>query len=145
MIYNINIGSQLLGCIFKNPSLIMNPQFPLQPDDFAPEQFHKILFLCASKAYQAGINDITEIEIDNIAKSHNAAYEILVDNRFEDFVATVRELASLDNYESYWNSIRKYSMLRQMKDAGMNVDKWFDETVDNGDRTAEFTIQEMLA
>ena len=27
----------------------------------------------------------------------------------------------------------------------MNVDKWFDETVDNGDRTAEFTIQEMLA
>ena len=145
MIYNINIGSQLLGCIFKNPSLIMNPQFPLQPDDFAPEQFHKILFLCASKAYQAGINDITEIEIDNIAKSHNAAYEILVDNRFEDFVATVRELASLDNYESYWNSIRKYSMLRQMKEAGMNVDKWFDETVDNGDRTAEFTIQEMLA
>lgn len=145
MIYNINIGSQLLGCIFKNPSLIMNPQFPLQPDDFAPEQFHKILFLCASKAYQAGINDITEIEIDNIAKSHNAAYEILVDNRFEDFIATVRELASLDNYESYWNSIRKYSMLRQMKDAGMNVDKWFDETVDNGDRTTEFTIQEMLA
>lgn len=145
MIYNINIGSQLLGCIFKNPSLIMNPQFPLQPDDFAPEQFHKILFLCASKAYQAGINDITEIEIDNIAKSHNAAYEILVDNRFEDFVATVRELASLDNYESYWNSIRKYSMLRQMKEAGMNVDKWFDETIDNGDRTAEFTIQEILA
>ena len=66
MIYNINIGSQLLGCIFKNPSLIMNPQFPLQPDDFAPEQFHKILFLCASKAYQAGINDITEIETRTI-------------------------------------------------------------------------------
>ena len=123
MIYNINIGSQLLGCIFKNPSLIMNPQFPLQPDDFAPEQFNKILFLSASKAYQAGITDITEIEIDKIVKSHKAAYEILVDNRFEDFVATVRELASLDNYESYWNSIRKYSMLRQMKEACMNVDK----------------------
>lgn len=144
MIYNINIASQLLGCLFKNPSLITNPQYPLSPEDFEPERFHKILFTCVAKLYQAGINDITEIEIDNIAKSHQGAYECLVDNRFEDFVATMRELASLDNYESYWGAVRKYSMLRQMKEGGINVEKWFDETIDNGDKTAEFTIQSIL-
>ena len=62
----------LLGCYFNNPSLCLRPDAPISKSDFAPQEFHKILFVCAKHLAEAGVTDITELEIDNFISNYES-------------------------------------------------------------------------
>ena len=70
MLYNPNIASMLLGCLLNNSSLVLRPQNPLSKFDFSPIEFHKILFICIKKLAVNGVNNITELEIDNLIQNY---------------------------------------------------------------------------
>ena len=118
----------VLGCIFQNPSLIHNPAFPIAKTDFEPIIMHKILFICADYLSKSGVTDIGFMEIDNFISSYQAQKEILDDSNFVEFVDTVRELAVLENYEYYYTSVRKYSLLRDLRKKGLSISEYYDET-----------------
>ena len=86
MLYNINLSSLLLGCLMKQPSLLTLPQFPLSKKDFEPELFHKIIYVAINKLVHNGIQEITEIEIENVVKTKPAFLEVLQDNNYLDFI-----------------------------------------------------------
>lgn len=147
MLYSINIASLLLGCLMKNPSLLSQPQYPLDKNCFAPEQFHKILYLAIQRLYNEGVSEVTEIEVENIVKNKPVYFEVLQDNNYIDFINTSKELAVVENFDYYYNTIRKFALLRDLKDNGIDIKEFYDELQDENEQAAKLeklTIQDIL-
>lgn len=147
-LYNANMAAMVLGCLFKNPTLFTNPSYPLEKSDFAPIPMHKILFVCASELAKTGCQDITEIEIDNFVSKYEAQKEILEDSNYEEFIASVKELATSDSFEYYYSIVRKFSLLRDLKDKGIDITEYYDESMDESEaqqRLDNWTIASILS
>lgn len=127
MLYNSNITALTLGCLFKNPSLFSNSAYPLAKSDFSEIEMHKILFVCGQAISKTGCMDITALEVDNFVSSYPAQKEILDDNNFFEFIDTVKELCSLENFDYYYNIVRKFSLLRELKATGIEITKYYNE------------------
>ena len=136
-----------LGCLFKNPQLLLQPQYPLVGSDFAPNQFHKIMFVAVKKLVNQGCQEITPIELDNILQTHPASLEVATDNDYMSFVETTKSLASVENFEAYYNAIRKFSLLRELKEEGIDIKEFYDELEDEAEQLAgleKLSIQDIL-
>lgn len=137
----------LLGCLMLQPQMLFNTQYPLSKKDFAPNQFHQILFVSIAQIAQSGANEISEIEVENFIKNYPDKLEVLQDNNFFDFISTVKELCTVGNYELYYTEIRKFSLLRDLKEQGFDIKDYFDELQDEDGQKAKlskWTIQEIL-
>ena len=88
---------------------------------------HQIIYLCIQRLVRNGVQEVTEIEIENVAKNHPAQMEILQDNNYFDFIVTMKEFAIIDNYDYYYQTTRKFALLREMKDQGYDITKFYDE------------------
>ena len=147
MLYNSNLSSLLLGCLMNNTQLLFNPSYPLTKTDFDPEPVHRIIFIATCKLAEAGAGSVSEVEIDNYVKDYPAQYEILNDSNFLDFVPTVKELCSPESFELYYTTLRKFSLLRELKEDGYNIADYYDEMLDETEQMAKlnkWTIGEIL-
>lgn len=147
MLYSQNYSALLLGCLMNNPQLLFNPSYPLTKTDFDPEPVHRIIFIATCKLAEAGAGNVSEVEIDNYVKDYPAQYEILNESNFLDFVPTVKELCSLESFELYYTTLRKFSLLRELKEEGYNIAPYFDEMLDETEQMAKlnkWTIGEIL-
>nr|DAT89651.1 MAG TPA: replicative helicase [Caudoviricetes sp.] len=147
MLYNSNLSSLLLGCLMNNTQLLYNPSYPLAKTDFDPEPVHRIIFIATCKLAEAGAGNVSEVEIDNYVKDYPAQYETLNDSNFLDFVPTVKELCSPESFELYYTTLRKFSLLRELKEDGYNIADYYDEMLDETEQMAKlnkWTIGEIL-
>lgn len=147
MLYSQNYSALLLGCLMNNTQLLFNPSYPLTKTDFDPEPVHRIIFIATCKLAEAGAGNISEIEIDNYVKDYPAQYEILNESNFLDFVPTVKELCSPESFELYYTTLRKFSLLRELKEDGYNIADYYDEMLDETEQMAKlnkWTIGEIL-
>ena len=131
----------------KNPSLLSQPQYPLDKNCFAPEQFHKILYLAIQRLYNEGVSEVTEVEVENIVKNKPAYFEVLQDNNYIDFINTSKELAVIENFDYYYNTIRKFALLRDLKDNGIDIKEFYDELQDENEQAVKLeklSIQDIL-
>lgn len=137
----------MLGCLMNNPELLFNEKYPLSKKDFKPVDLHYVIYRSIAKLASNGAGSITEIEIDNLVKNKPVEYEILQDSDWMGFVSTMKELANPENYELYYNTIRKFSLLRDMKDNGEDIKRYYDEmSSEEGqiENLNKFTIQDIL-
>ena len=147
MLYSQNMASMLLGCLLQNPTLCLRPQTPITKSDFSPNEFHKILFVCIKALAQAGVQTISEIEIDNFINKYEPQKEILEDNNYSEYIEVVKELGNIDNFDFYYETIRKFSLLRELQAQGYNIVKYYDENKDDADsqkQLEQWSIAEIL-
>ena len=147
MLYNMNLGSMLLGCLMKQPSLLSLPQYPLCRDDFSPVEFHKAMYVVILNLAKEGVQEITEIEVENFVKNYPIQMEIFQDNDYMEYIHTVKDLCTLSNYGHYYDTIRKFSLLRELKAQGYDIAPYYDELQDEEVQRAQFnklTIQDIL-
>ncbi len=147
MLYSSNYAALLLGCLMNNTQLLFNPSYPLTKTDFDPEPVHRIIFIATCKLAEAGAGNVSEVEIDNYVKDYPAQYETLNDSNFLDFVPTVKELCSPESFELYYTTLRKFSLLRELKADGYNIADYYDEMLDETEQMAKlnkWTIGEIL-
>ena len=147
MLYSSNYSALLLGCLMNNTQLLFNPSYPLTKTDFDPEPVHRIIFIATCKLAEAGAGNVSEVEIDNYVKGYPAQYETLNDSNFLDFVPTVKELCSPESFELYYTTLRKFSLLRELKEDGYNIADYYDEMLNETEQMAKlnkWTIGEIL-
>ena len=51
----------------------------------------------------------------------------------EDFIETIIELSDLENYDGYYNDVRKLSILRDYRDNGIDIEKFWNYNVNDED------------
>lgn len=130
-----NAIGEVIGCIIKKPDLIKN--YPLRVDDFV-DVFHRTLFSVIHNMIRDNAYDITPEVIESYLKeNYPVKYEIFTKHSGAKYLADASELASLDNFEMNYNTVRKWSVLRELVQANIDVSEYFDPTDIAMDEEAE--------
>lgn len=130
MLYSDSAGCYLLGCLCNDPSLVRSGKYPLKADDFEPNLLHKYLFAVIHNLACQGLEEITEIEIDQFIQPYPAVKETVEDEDGLDFIHTVKEQSISGNVDLYYPVVRKFALLRDAQAEGEDISEIFDESGD---------------
>lgn len=111
-----------IGNICNNPNFLKNPEIILGPRDFVQE-FHKIVFTAVNNiAYSSGeVNSITSIDIDNYLSVYPVLYNVWNKNQGVQYVEDAKQHANADTFKSDYDRLKKYSLLRNYVEEGVDV------------------------
>lgn len=120
---------QVLGCIFKNPLLLADSNtYQLTKEDF-PEKFHKLIYAALNNLYSDGTTVISEIDVDGFLKDYDIQYRIFNDNDGIEYIARIKEIAELENFDYYYKRLKKFSLIREMDGLGFSVKDIYDDSI----------------
>lgn len=137
MLYDSNSARLLLGCLLIKPALSLSDKYPLSQADFQPIPFHLRLYQAVTALAKRGAAEASAMDIDGLTKNNKPIADLFKENNLPDFIDTVKQLARLDNYELYYNNVRRATLLRSYADSGVSVDK-FDKNPE------QYTIKEIV-
>lgn len=126
MICNRTVNDRLLGCYLQRPELTLDSKYPLDKDEWTI-LFQKILYATIYNLALNGCKSVSIMDIDEFVKPFVSEYNVLEDNNFEDYIATVIELTDVDNFGYYYTEFRKFSCLNAYKEKGFDIKKFYDE------------------
>ena len=131
-IYNPTSVNMLLGCLLQDSSLVLSDKYPLDKDDFCLS-FQKFIYVSVVNLYKQGYKKIEYKELDKYLSKYPEQYEVFKDcggrGNVEDFIETIVELSDLENYDGYYNDVRKLSILRDYRDNGIDIEKFWNYNV----------------
>lgn len=138
MLYSDSAGCFLIGCLCNQPHLIRSGKYPLTREDFKPNLLHEHLYAVISNLAYKGLEEITEIEIDQFIQPYETTKDIIYDKDGLEFIQTVKQQALSGNIDLYYPVIRKFSLLRSARDKGMDITEIYDENKDKESQLANF-------
>lgn len=120
---------QIFGSLMKNPLLLSEvDKYSLTPQDFSTN-FEKYIFAAISNLYQNGAERISVVDIDNYLVSHESVYEVFTENNGIEYLNDAEELSTLENFNYYYNKLKKYNAIRDLKIMGFNTNKIYPENL----------------
>lgn len=138
MIQDKNSIIQVLGGLLNNPSLLSETdRYQLEQSDF-PERFHKIIFGVINNLYHhSGIEEIGKPDIDGFLREYDVQYDVFNQNNGLEYIDKVQELSKEGNFDYYYERLKKFSLVREMKSLGFDVSEVYDETILNPRKSEE--------
>lgn len=150
MLYNHRQVDLLLGCMVKDTSLANSSKYPLCPEDFKGDKeslFQLYLYGVLFNLNANGIKRATRVDIDNMLMPHTAKYNTFIDEGGLDRVETIYKLAKVENFEGYYNNVRKMSCLRDYHNSGFDISDFWDinkSDEDNFKHADEYTRDDII-
>lgn len=126
MLYSHSTADKLLGCYLQRPELCLDSKYPIDKEEFQV-LFHRILYATIYNLAINGCKSVSVMDIDEFVKPYESEYNVLQDNTFEEYVATITELTDADNFEYYYKEFRKFSCLNVYKEKGFDIKQFYDE------------------
>ncbi len=114
--------------LMKNPTLFKRKEYNLSIDDF-PEKIHKIIFGVMYNLSLQGVEVISPVTIDGALSEFPNQYRIYNENSGLDYLETLEKIGELDNFDYYYNRIKKHSFLRACKSYGIDISDIYDESL----------------
>jgi len=118
----------VIGSIIKKPELLLEEKYPLSINDF-PERFHQIVFSAISNLIYNGLAVLSVIEIDNYLSNYDKQYKIFNDNDGMSYIEKALELTKIENYEHDYIKVKKYSLLKELKENGFDISQIYDTNI----------------
>lgn len=117
----------VLGNICNNPELLKNPETILGTRDFVQE-FHKIVFSAISNITfsDKNVKSITPIDIDNYLSTYPVYYKIWDNNNGINYIKDAISHANKEVFKSDYDRLKKYSLLRNYVEKGLDVSDVYD-------------------
>jgi replicative DNA helicase len=131
---------QVIGCIFKEPTILLDDKYNFIEKDF-PEKFHKIIFGAMEHLVKKGVQELTYINVDNFLSNYPKQYKIFTDNNGMDYLVNCIENANVGNFEYYFNKLKKFSLLNQLIDKGFETSQIYDPSICDYDEVAEMQVK----
>lgn len=152
MIYNKNIGAQLLGVLFKTPELLADTdKYLLTTDDF-PERLPRMIFGFIFNLYHSGMEKFTLEDFVKEIAIYPEQLDFFSKNHGEDFLLTSIEMGKSENFDFYYQRVKKLSLLRALKDGGFDISNWYVEDLYDihkreqlENKLEDATLQEILS
>lgn len=124
-----NTVIQILGSLMKNPLLLSEvDKYSLTPQDF-PTNFERYIFAAINNLYQNGAEKISVVDIDNYLISHESVYKIFLENNGIEYLNDAEDLATPENFNYYYNKLKKYNAIKDLKIMGFNTNKIYPENL----------------
>lgn len=114
--------------------LVFDERYPLVKEDF-PEFFHQVVFVAIDHLARKGVKQLDEYTIDDYLSHFPTQYAVFEKNRGMDYLHAASELSLSENYEYYYNELKKCSLLRDLKAKGFDTTQFYDPTKIHVDET----------
>lgn len=148
-IYSSEDANFLLGILLNDSSRILDDKYPLNKDDFECVLFQKIIYSVIYNLAIKGVKTFGGMEIAEFLADYPIQEQVFKDNDGLNYIETIKELTEdkVDNFEFYWSSIRKHSMLRQYDKNGFDV-SWVwnkeESNYKNEEELNKYTINDIV-
>lgn len=122
----------ILGILCHSPQAVRNHEMPLDEGDFF-HKFHKNIFAAINNiAYSdSSVEKVTAIDIDNYLSQYPANYQIWEQHKGLDFMTSAIENANVKVYkDNYWR-LKKFSLLRDYTEQGIDVTSIYDYRIED--------------
>lgn len=136
MLYDVTSARLLLGCLLIKPDLCLSDKYPLDKGDFVVD-FHLRLWQAISSLAKKGAQSISDMDIYALCDNNKPIKDLFQQNDLSGFIDTIKQLAKIENFDLYYNNVKRMSILRCYKDAGFSVDKFEKEP-------EQYTIQQIV-
>lgn len=124
--YDNDAVRQVIGCIFKEPSLLdQNGQYFLTAQDFIND-VHRVIYGAASNLYANGAEAITPIDVENYIRGREKSYVIYKSSNGAEYLRSAIEYADPDSFKYYYDKIKKMTLLRNYCNTGVDVSWIYD-------------------
>ena len=118
--------TQIIGNVYNNPHLLDNTdKYVITDEDFVND-FHKIVFGSIYKIYELGANKITIETIMDFLSTRPKSEAIFKQEKGEEWIAKVSDLALPSSFDYYYNRLKKMSLLRAYDNVGVDVSDIYD-------------------
>lgn len=132
--------AQVIGCVFKNPSILdATDKYIITEDDFT-DSFHKIVYGAIYKIYENGASKITVKNVSDFLATHPKSDAVYRKEKGEEWLVQASENASILAFDYYYNRLKKMTLLRAYDNHGVDVSDLYDP--DNILDTKKKQIQE---
>lgn len=136
-VYDSQAARLCLGAMLIKPSFALNDKFPLTKQDFEPQIFHLRLYQAITALAKRGAQSISAMDCYTLCANNAEVKRVFDDNSLADFIDTIKQIVSVDNFELYWTGVRKATLLREYAKAGFDISRFEGEPEKHG-------IQEIL-
>lgn len=117
----------VLGILCHAPQTVRNPEMPISEGDFY-QAFHKNIFAAINNiAYSdSKVSQVTPIDIDNYLAQYPQHYKIWEQHDGLDYMQSAYETANVKIYKNNYWRLKKFAMLRDYVNAGVDVTSLYD-------------------
>lgn len=136
-VYDSQAARLCLGAMLIKPSFALSDKFPLTKQDFEPQIFHLRLYQAITALAKRGAQSISAMDCYTLCANNAEVKRVFDDNSLADFIDTIKQIVSVDNFELYWTGVRKATLLREYAKAGFDISRFEGEPEKHG-------IQEIL-
>lgn len=116
----------VLAGLMNNPDILSNTQeYGVKVEDF-PERYHKIIFGAIYNLHSQGVEEITPVSIDGLLSTLPVQYDVFNSNGGLDYLFKMEELGESENFNYFYNRMKKYSLLRAYDSNGIDIRDIYD-------------------
>lgn len=112
---------QIIGCAMLDPSLLDDDgAYFYNEDDFTSE-FHKVIFGAMNNLYIMGATSLDVKTVDGYLKDKPQSYAIFKNGNGTKWLMEAMDAADINNFDYYYNRVKKMTLLRGYIRAGLDV------------------------
>ena len=131
MIQDKSTIQQILGALIKHPQyLSQSDKYTLTVSDFTTK-FEKCLFNAIENLYENGLNKIQIIDIENFFENDPISKDIFEKNNGIEFLQDLDVYTDENNFEYYYNKLKKINLLRDYQKIGIDISSFYAEDLTN--------------
>ena len=118
---------QVFGCLMKQPSLLsQTDKYKFYVDDFS-SRFERKIFSSILYLWQHGAESISEVDIVNYFSNIQSEYDYFEEQNGLEYITDCIELSDILSFDYYYERVKKFSLLSQLRKIGYNTDKIYNE------------------
>ena len=117
---------QVLGCLIKKPQLLSQvDKYSLSIMDFS-NRFERYIFSAITGLYRNNATHIEPIDIENYLAADTVAQQTFAARQGIEYIQDAIEFSSIDNFDYYYNRLKKFTLLRAYDNCGIDVSDIYD-------------------
>lgn len=118
---------QVIGCLMRNPSLVAQTEkYNLSVEDFAGI-FERSVFSAINLLYDNGARVIDPINIYDAIQTNGTAQTAYENNHGTEYLNDAKEFAQLDNFDYYYQKLKKFNLLRDLQKQNFDTSIFYSE------------------
>lgn len=141
---------QVLGCLMKRPQFLNEvDKYRLTPLDFS-SRFEKYIFTAIHGLYFNGAERIQIVDIENYLNTNPSAKLEFEKNNGIDYLQDVQDFAQVENFQYYYDKLKKFNLLKDLKKDGFDISDYYEENltssraIEINGRFEELTSEEIV-
>lgn len=116
----------ILGVLIQRPDILtQTDKYQITVEDFIG-RFHKIIFSAIYNLFHSGVELITLNEFNNYLKNYPELYTTFEKEGGNEVLLLAMETAELENFDYYYDRLKKLSLLRDLKNQNFDISSWFE-------------------